>query len=352
VTETVLAAGGAGESVGTPWLWGGFTAFILALLALDLGVFQRRGHAVRAREALVWSAVWAALALSFAGVVWVAFGAERAEQYLAGWLIEKSLSVDNLFVFVVIFGAFRIPPREQHRVLFWGILSALVLRAAMIIGGAALLQRFHWLVYVFGVFLVVTGLRLWRHRKEAPDAGAGPMTRWVRRLIPSTPELSGGRFVVREGGRRLATPLLLSLVAVELTDVAFAVDSIPAIFAVTTDPFIVYTSNVFAILGLRSLYFLLADMVDRFVHLKTGLAAVLVYVGVKMSIAEWVKIPTALSLAVIACILGAAVVASLAAPRAPDQRRSGAGEGGAAGSSIENTVPGSTAETKETVPHR
>ncbi len=301
-------------SIGSPWLWGGFVAFVVGMLALDLGVFHRRAHEVRPREALAWSAVWIVLALAFGGVVWGLFGADRAEEYLAGWLIEKSLSVDNLFVFVVIFGAFRIPPRDQHRVLFWGVLSALVLRAAMILGGALLLERFHWLVYVLGGFLVVTGFRLWLHRREAPDPRGGWLVRWARSAIPSTPRLSGGRFLAREEGRLVATPLLLALLVVEVTDVVFAVDSIPAIFGVTSDPFIVFTSNIFALLGLRSLYFVLAGLVDRFTHLKTGLAAVLAFVGVKMSVAEWVKISPAISLAVIACILGAAIAFSLLRP--------------------------------------
>ena len=316
------AASGSSTSIGTPWLWAGFTAFVLAMLALDLGVFHRRKHEVGAREAFAWSGVWITLALAFGGIVWAAFGAARAEEYVAGWLIEKSLSVDNLFVFVVIFGAFRIPARDQHRVLFWGIVSALVLRAAMILGGSVLLERFEWLAYVLGVFLVATGARLWLHRRDAPDPEGGMVVRWVRRAIPSTPRLSAGRFFVREGGRRLATPLFLALVAVELTDVVFAVDSIPAIFAVTTDPFIVYTSNIFALLGLRSLYFLLAGLVERFVHLKAGLAAVLVYVGAKMSAAGWVEIPPAISLGVIAAILGTAILLSIR-PRNAAGRRAG-----------------------------
>src|SRR5512143_37133 len=263
--NAIDAAGGASATIGTPWLWTGFTLFVLLLLALDLGLLHRRGRDLGPREALAWSAVWVALALGFAAVVWAWFGPERAGEYVTGWLIEKSLSIDNLFVFVVLFGAFGIPSRDQHRVLFWGILSALVLRAAMVLGGSALLERFHWLAYVFGAFLVVTGARLWAHRRAAPDPEGGRGVRWVRRAIPSTPRLSDGRFLVREGGRLVATPLLLALVAVELTDVVFAVDSIPAIFAVTKDPFIVYTSNIFAMLGLRSLYFLLAGVVNRFV---------------------------------------------------------------------------------------
>jgi tellurite resistance protein TerC len=299
------------ESVGTPWLWGGFIAFVVAMLALDLGVLNRKAHVVRPREALAWSAVWVGLALSFAALVFVRFGAVAGEEFLAGYLVEKSLSVDNLFVFVVLFGALGIPRELQHRVLFWGILSALVLRAVMIVGGAALLARFHWLVWVFGGFLLLTGVKLWLHRGDESDPGTSRLLRWVRRVVPSTPRLSGQAFFVREGGRWLATPLFLALASIELADVAFAIDSIPAVFAVTSDPFIVFTSNIFAILGLRSLYFLLADLVGRFVYLKAGLSAVLVFVGVKMLAAAWVKIPPAVSLSVIAGILGLAVAASL-----------------------------------------
>jgi tellurite resistance protein TerC len=299
------------------WLWIGFLALIAAMLALDLGVFHRKAHAVARREALVWSAVWAALAVAFGGVVWWLFGATRAQEYLTGWVIEKSLSVDNLFVILMIFTALRIPAADQHRVLFIGIVSALVLRAGMIVGGAALLQRFHWLIYVFGAFLLWTGVRLWRHRHEAPDAEGGAATRWLRRVVPATAGLRGHRFFVREGGRWVATPLLLALCAVEITDVAFAVDSIPAIFAVTSDRFIVFTSNVFAILGLRSLYFVLADLADRFRHLRTGLAAILVYVGAKMMAAPWIQVPAGLSLAIILAILAVAIAWSMLERRRP-----------------------------------
>jgi tellurite resistance protein TerC len=298
-------------TIGTPWLWAGFVAFVLAMLALDLGVFHRKDHVVRTREALAWSGVWIALALLFGGGVFVWFGPEPGIEYLTGYLIEKSLSVDNLFVFVVVFAALGIPAVYQHRVLFWGILSALVLRAGMILGGAALLHRFHWLIYVFGGFLVLTGLKLFRQRSEPQDPERSPAIRLVRRLVPSTSRLDGPAFFTRENGRRVATPLFLALAAVEFTDVVFAVDSIPAIFAVTDDPFIVFTSNVFAILGLRSLYFALAGMVERFIYLKTGLAAVLVFVGLKMIAAGWVKVPAAASLLVVLGILAAAVVASL-----------------------------------------
>jgi TerC family integral membrane protein len=302
---------GTVAGIGNPWLWGGFAAFVLSMLALEPGVFHRRVHEVKPREALAWSAVWMVLALAFGGLIWAFFGPTRAQEYLAGWLIEKSLSVDNLFLFIIIFDAFRIPALHQHKVLFLGILSALVLRAVMITGGAALLERFSWLAYAFGGFLLVTGVRLWFHRMDAPDLGGGAVVRWVRRVIPSTAHFSGARFFMRENGRILATPLLLALVAVEFSDIAFAVDSVPAIFGVTSDPFIVFTSNVFAILGLRSLYFVLAGLVGRFAYLKAGLALVLVFIGVKMCIAAWVHIPAAVSLAVVVLILTGAVGCSL-----------------------------------------
>jgi tellurite resistance protein TerC len=292
-------------------MWAGFVAFVVAMLALDLGVLNRKAHVVGPREALGWSAAWVGLALAFGAWVFFQFGAAKGEEFLAGYLVEKSLSVDNLFVFVVLFAALGIPRALQHRVLFWGILSALVLRAAMIVGGAALLDRFHWLLYVFGGFLLFTGVKLWRHRAEAEDPGAGKVLALVRRLVPSTPRLDGQAFFVREGGRWVATPLFLALASIEVADVVFAVDSIPAVFAVTSDPFVVFTSNIFAILGLRALYFLLADMVGRFAYLKTGLSAVLVFVGAKMLVAGWVKVPPAASLSVIAGILAVSVGASL-----------------------------------------
>jgi tellurite resistance protein TerC len=300
-------------------MWAGFVTFVVAMLALDLGVLNRKAHVVGPREALSWSAVWVGLALAFGGWVFFQFGAAKGEEYLAGYLVEKSLSVDNLFVFVVLFAALGIPRELQHRVLFWGILSALVLRAVMIVGGAALLDRFHWLLYVFGGFLLFTGVKLWLHRAEAEDPAAGRVLAWVRRLVPSTPRIEGQAFFVREGGRWVATPLFLALASIEIADVVFAVDSIPAVFAVTEDPFIVFTSNIFAILGLRALYFLLADMVGRFAYLKTGLSAVLVFVGMKMLAAGWVKVPPAISLSVIAGILAVSVGASVWKVRAEER---------------------------------
>jgi tellurite resistance protein TerC len=298
-------------SIGTPTLWMGFIAFVLLMLAVDLGIFNRKDHVVGFREALTWSGVWVALALIFNTIVWLNFGAQRGIEFLTGYLIEKSLSIDNIFVFVVIFAALGIPAIYQHRVLYWGIVSALALRAAMVVGGAAVLARFHWFIYVFGAFLIVTGIKLYlqRGKSEAPEDGR--VMRFARRVIPSTSRLDGNHFTTKENGSRVATPLLMALILVEVTDVVFAVDSIPAIFAVTLDPFIVFTSNIFAILGLRSLFFLLAGLLDKFRYLKVGLAAVLVFVGIKMSIVDFYKIQPLVSLVVILGILATSVVASV-----------------------------------------
>ncbi|MFL5274219.1 MAG: TerC family protein [Anaeromyxobacteraceae bacterium] len=293
------------------WEWAGFLGFVLAMLALDLGVFHRKDHVIGPREALGWSAAWITLALGFGALVWVTYGGTAGVEFLTGYAIEKSLSVDNIFVIVVLFGALGIPPLYQHRVLFWGILSALVLRGAMIAGGAALLGRFHFTIYVFGAFLVLTGAKLFLARDAAPHPEDSKLLGALRRVVPGTSRFDGHRFFTRENGRRVATPLFFALAMIELTDVVFAVDSIPAIFAVTTDPFIVFTSNIFAILGLRSLYFLLAGFVDRFVYLRPSLAAILVFVGVKMAAVDLVKVPPAASLAVIIAILTVGVVASL-----------------------------------------
>ena len=297
-------------SVGSPWLWVGFIAFVFALLALDLGVLNRKDHVIRSREALVWSLVWIALALLFGAGVWWHFGAKHGLEYLTGYVVEKSLSVDNLFVFVVIFRSLAIPPQVQHRVLFWGILTALVLRAGMIIGGTALLARFDWVMYVFGAFLLYSGFKFLFGGDEEPHPEQSSFFRWIRRVIPSTPEFHGHAFFTRANGRRVATPLFAALLLIELSDVMFAVDSIPAVLAVTRDPFIVFTSNIFAILGLRSLYFLLANAIEKFTYLKPGLAAVLIFVGVKMLAAEAVHVPPGVSLGVIVTMLAVAMGAS------------------------------------------
>jgi tellurite resistance protein TerC len=293
------------------WLWAGFNLFVLAMLALDLGVFHRKAHVVSIREATAWSVVWIALALIFNAGLWLFRGAEPAIQFFTGYLIEKSLSVDNIFVFALIFSYFAVPSAYQHRVLFWGILGALMMRGLFIWAGAALLAEFHWVIYVFGAFLIVTGIKMALYRNQELDPGKNPLLRLVKRLVPVTHEYREDRFFVSERGMVLATPLFLVLVLVETTDVIFALDSIPAIFAVTSDPFIVYTSNVFAILGLRSLYFVLAGVIQTFAYLKLGLSAVLVFVGVKMTLVDIYKIPSPVSLGVIATILAVAVVASL-----------------------------------------
>lgn len=302
------------ESIGTPILWIGFTLFVLAMLALDLGVFHRRAHEVRTREALLWTFVWVVLALLFNVGVYLWFGSERALEFLTGYLIEKALSVDNIFVFLVIFSYFTVPAVLQHRVLFWGILGALIMRVIFIVFGAALLQEFHWVIYVFGGFLVFTGVRLFFQRESEVHPERNPVVRLFQRVVPSVSDYRNSRFTVVEAGKRRATPLLLVLVVVEATDIVFAVDSIPAIFAITLDPFIVYTSNIFAILGLRALYFVLADVMGKFHYLKVGLSLVLVFVGAKMLIAEFYKVPITVSLGVVAALLGGSVVASLLRP--------------------------------------
>ncbi|HEX6275488.1 MAG TPA: TerC family protein [Polyangiaceae bacterium] len=303
------------ETVGSPLLWGGFIAFVLAMLALDLGVFHKRPHEITIREAGIWSGVWVALALVFNAIVYVRFGSERALEFTTGYVIEKALSVDNIFVFVVVFATFGIPGIYQHRVLFWGVLGALVMRAAFIFAGGAFLQRFHWAIYVFGGVLVLTGIKLLVQREVEAHPEKNLVVRLFQRLFPVTHELRGPKFFVFENGKRYATPLLLGLVAVEVTDLIFAVDSIPAIFAITTDPFIVFTSNIFAILGLRSLYFLLAGIITKFAYLKVGLSFVLVFVGAKMLLMDVYKVPILASLGIIAALLGGSIVISLVKTR-------------------------------------
>jgi tellurite resistance protein TerC len=302
------------------WLWVGFNLFVLAMLALDLGVFHKDAHVVSLREAGAWSAVWVTLALAFNYGIYHFLGPRAGLEFLTGYLIEKALSVDNIFVFVLVFSYFRVPPKYQHRVLFWGILGALLLRGAMIAAGAALIQEFHWIIYVFGAFLVFTGIRMATQTEHTIEPEANPVIRLVRRFMPVTNVYHGQKFFVRQevGGRlrRVATPLFVVLVLVETTDLIFAVDSIPAIFAITTDTFLVYTSNIFAILGLRALYFLLAGVIHKFHFLKLGLSVVLVFVGGKMLLTDIYKVPVGLSLGVIALVLSTAVVASLLFPKA------------------------------------
>jgi tellurite resistance protein TerC len=293
------------------FLWVVFNIFVLGILAVDLLVLHRKAHTVSLREALAWSCVWVSLALAFGVGIYFFQGGEKALEFLTGYVIEWSLSVDNLFVFLVIFSYFAVPPIYQHRVLFWGILGALVLRAVFIATGAALLANFHWMIYVFGGFLIFTGIKLLFVGEEKIEPEKNPAVRLVRRFMKITPDYHGQRFFIRIDGKLWATPLFLVLVVVETTDVIFAVDSIPAIFAITLDPFIVYTSNVFAILGLRALFFLLAGVMEMFRYLRVGLAFVLCFVGLKMLIAEFYKIPIGISLGVVGGILVISILASM-----------------------------------------
>ena len=304
------------ETIGTLWIWIGFTGFVLAMLALDLGVFHSKAHAVSLKESLAWTAVWVALALAFNAGVWHYAGSQKALEFFTGYVIEKSLSVDNIFVFALLFSYFAVPLKYQHKVLFWGILGALVMRAVMIGAGVALITRFAWIIYLFGAFLILTGIKMIVKREEEIHPERNPVVKWFKKLMPVTSDYREDHFFVRENGIRMATPLFVVLLLVEFTDLIFAVDSIPAIFAVTTDPFIVYTSNVFAILGLRSLYFALAGVMDKFHYLKIGLGVVLTFVGVKMLLAHSpYKIDTLVSLGVIVTVLAVSVVASLLRPK-------------------------------------
>ena len=318
-------------------LWIVFNAFVLGMLALDLLVFHRKAHAVSLREAFTWSVVWISLALIFNLGIYYLWGSEKAMEFLAGYLIEKSLSVDNIFVFIMIFSYFAVPPMYQHRILFWGILGALIMRAIFIAAGAALLSAFHWIIYIFGGFLIITGIKMFFAGDEKIEPEKNPAVVLLRRWMPITNDYQGQRFFVRIDGRRWATPLFVVLLVIETTDVIFAVDSIPAIFAITLDPFIVYTSNIFAILGLRALYFLLAGILEMFRYLKVGLSFVLCFVGIKMMIVDFYKIPIAVSLAVVAGILVISILASLVKPKL-----AGAGTSGLSPSHIpsKKTKPG------------
>jgi tellurite resistance protein TerC len=301
------------------WPWLGFNAFVLAMLAIDLGFFHRDAHAPSRREALAWCAVWLGVAVLFNVGIYMLRGFERGLEWTTGFLIELSLSIDNVFLFMLIFSVFAVPAAYQHRVLFWGIVGALVMRATFILVGSILLERFHWVIYVFGALLVVTGVRFLRDRHHEPDPRHSPVLKIARRFIRTTDSYEGPRFWVRKNGLLHATPLFIVLLLIEFTDVVFAVDSIPAIYAVTDDPFIVYTSNAFAILGLRSLYFVLGGYLSSLSYLKPALAMILMFVGTKMLITDFFKIPPLLSLAVIAGILTVAVVASLRRQPAPGE---------------------------------
>jgi tellurite resistance protein TerC len=299
------------NSVGSPVAWAIFGVVVLAMLALDLGIFHRKAHAVSVKEAASWSLIWIGLALAFNVFVYFRFGQNKALEFFQAWLIEKALSVDNLFVFLAAFSYFAVPAHLQHRVLFWGILGALITRGIFIALGAALLATFHWVMYVFGAILIITAIRLIFGPEDEIHPERNPVIKVFRRFIPVTNEYEGPRFIVRRDGRRFATPLLLVLVVIEASDVVFAVDSIPAVFAVTRDVFIVYTSNIFAIFGLRALTFLVASLVRRLRYLKPGLAAVLAFVGVKMILADRMPISDLVSLAVVAGILLVSALASL-----------------------------------------
>ncbi|MGI9078084.1 MAG: TerC family protein [Gemmatimonadaceae bacterium] len=301
-----------------PWFWIAFNAFVLGMLALDLGVFHRKAHVIKPREAATWTAVWASLALLFAAGLLYLEGSHVALTFLTGYVIEQSLSVDNIFVIVMIFAYFGVPSEFQHRVLFWGIVGALVMRGIFIGLGALLLAKFHWIIYVFGALLIYTGIGMALRQDEEFDAERNRLLRLARRYLPFTDEYDGQKFFTVRNGARVGTPLFLVLIMVEFTDLIFAVDSIPAIFAITSDPFLVYTSNIFAILGLRSLYFLLAGMVDKFHLLKYGLAVILTFVGIKMVIAELYVIPIFVSLGVILLVLALSIGLSLLYPAAAE----------------------------------
>ncbi|MBM3984592.1 MAG: TerC family protein [Planctomycetes bacterium] len=300
-------------------MWSSFAVLVTAMLALDLGVLNRKAHVPSLREAALVSLFYVALAFGFNGWVWYELGATSGLDFMTGYLLEKALSVDNLFVFLVLFRSLGVPPQHQHRVLFWGILGALVTRGVFIWLGAALVERFDWIFYVFGAVLVFTGIKLMVTAEVEPHPERNAIVRLLTRLMPITAGYRGAAFVVLENGRRFGTPLLVALVAAEATDIVFAVDSIPAIFGITSDPFIVYTSNIFAILGLRALYFLLAGIIERFHYLKTGLALVLLYIGAKMVVGEAfdLHVPTLWSLLVLLVLVGGSVVLSLLRPVPP-----------------------------------
>ena len=302
------------------WAWVGFFAFIAAMLALDLGVFQRETHAVTMREALAWCGVWGTLGVGFGGIVWWWRGAEIGQQYLAAYLVELCLSVDNVFVFILIFAYFKVEPRYQHRVLFWGILGAVLMRAVFILVGVGVIARFHWVLYIFGAFLVYTGIKLALPSKEAEvDPGKNIAVRFFRKHFPVSDRFYGEQFFVQENGRTVATLLFIVLIVVETTDLVFALDSLPAVLAISKDGFVALTSNIFAILGLRSLYFALSGIMQLFRFLKVGLAVILVFIGVKMLIEPWLKVTTATSLGVIAGVLTTSVLMSVLI-KAPEKK--------------------------------
>ena len=300
------------------FVWTCFIGFVLVMLALDLGVFHRKSHEIKIKEALIWSAVWISLALAFNYGIYVFMGKEKAIEFLTGYVIEKSLSIDNLFVFIMLFTYFNVNTKYQHKVLFWGILGALVMRAIFIFAGVALINKFHWIIYVFGVLLVFTGIKMLFHKDEKIDPDKNPLVRLFKKFFPVTDQEHGDKFFVKMKGRTFATPLFIVLLIVEFTDLIFAVDSIPAILAITNDTFIIFTSNVFAILGLRALYFALAGITKYFYYIKYGLSAILVFVGIKMTIVDFYKVPILYSLFTIASILLISIIVSLVFPKKTD----------------------------------
>lgn len=302
--------------------WVGFNAFVLLMLGLDLGLFNRKSHLITIKEALIWSGVWITLAMGFNILIYYWQGEEKALEFLTGYVIEKSLSVDNIFVFVLIFSYFKTPAIHQHKILFWGIIGALVMRAVFIFAGVALLERFHWTIYIFGAILIYTGFKMFKQKDKVIDPANNAVVKFFKRIVaPVNDEKHAGRFFVKQNGKRFATPLFLVLVVVEATDLIFAVDSIPAILAITHDEFIVYTSNVFAILGLRSLYFALARMIDKFRYLSKGLALILIFTGVKMLVADFYKIPILIVLLVVVVILAISTMASLVLGKKNEEER-------------------------------
>ena len=303
----------------TPLVWAGFIAFVILMLALDLGVFHRKSHDVSIREALIWSAVWISLALVFNYGIYHFVGHEKGLEFLTGYLIEKALSVDNLFVFIMLFSMFGVEPKYQHKVLFWGILGALIMRAVFIFAGVALINRFHWIIYIFGAFLIYTGFKMMVHKEESLHPEKNPLVKLFKKLMPVTNEMHGDRFFVKINHKTFATPLFVVLIIIEFTDLIFATDSIPAILAISHDPFIIFSSNVFAILGLRALYFALAGLTKYFAYLKYGLAVILVFVGVKMGISGFYHFPIVASLLVILAILLVSVLASFVFPKKTDK---------------------------------
>ena len=296
------------------WMWASVLGLILVMLLVDLFA-HRKAHEISVKEAALWSSFWVASGIAFGALIWTQFGAEYGQQYFAGFLIEKSLAVDNVFIWAIIFTTFAVPRKYQHRVLFLGVLGALVFRGIFIAAGSVVIERFDWVLYLFAAFLVFTGIQMLRKRDSHDDPSQSAFFKWFSRVVPSTKEYDGQKLLTKKNGVRLATPLLMVLVLIEVTDIIFAVDSIPAIFAVTSEPFLVFTANAFAILGLRAMYFLLADMMHRFIYLKVGLALVLVWVGIKMGLHGIVKIPTTISLGVIIVILAVAIIASFRATR-------------------------------------